>query len=179
MSTIYVMEAANLFCGDFDPTKSKHLTLSELKLPALQEIFVDHHGGGARVAVEVGVGVQKMEPTFNLAGFDPDLLSQFGLGSKVRNVFTAYGVIRDKRTGRAIEAKAIMEGRLGKADQNAFQRGEMTMVEYAINELMHYELHFDGREKVYWDYFTNVWRIDGVDENASENLILRVPQTGA
>lgn len=178
MSTIYVMEAANLFVGLADPTKSKHLTLMELKLPALQEIFVDHHGGGARVAIEVGVGIQKLEPTFNLAGFDPDLLAEFGLGSKVRNVFTAYGVIRDKRSGRAIEAKAIFEGRLGKADQSAFQRGEMTSVEYAINETLHYELHFDGGEKIYWDYFTNVWRVNGVDENSAENLILRIPQTG-
>jgi hypothetical protein len=32
MSTIYVMEAANLFCGDDDPTASKHLTLTELQL---------------------------------------------------------------------------------------------------------------------------------------------------
>jgi uncharacterized protein len=179
MSTIYIMEAANLFVGLADPTKSKHLTLTELKLPALQEIFVDHHGGGMRVGIEVGVGVQKLEPTFNLAGFDPDLLSEFGLGSKVRNVFTAYGVVRDKRTGRAIEAKAIMEGRLGKADMSAFQRGEMTSFEYAINELMHYELWFDGAEKIHWDAFTNVWRINGVDENSAENLILRIPQTGA
>ena len=39
MSTIYIMEAANLFCGDHDPTASKHLTLTELQLPALQEMY--------------------------------------------------------------------------------------------------------------------------------------------
>lgn len=175
MSTIYIMERANLFVGIADPTKSKHLTLSELKLPDLQEIFVDHHGGGSRVAVEFGVGIQKFEPTFNLAGFDPDVLAEFGLGSKVRNVFTALGVVRDKRSGRALEARAVMEGRLGKASQNAYTPGEMTSFEYAINEVLHYEIHFDGKEKIYWDAFTNVWRVNGVDENADENLILRIP----
>ena len=38
MSNIYIMEAANLFCGDENPTASKHLTLTELQLPNLQEI---------------------------------------------------------------------------------------------------------------------------------------------
>ena len=56
MSTIYVMEACNLFCGDHDPAASKHLTLAELKLPPLQEIYQDHHAGGSRVQIEVAVG---------------------------------------------------------------------------------------------------------------------------
>ena len=110
MSTIFVMESANLFAGDHDPTASKHLTLAELKLPTLQEMYQDHHAGGSRVQIEVAVGIQKLEPTFKLNGWDPDLLSQFGLGSSRQKVFTAYGVIRDKRTGVAIEAK-----RFGKA----------------------------------------------------------------
>ena len=112
---LYVMEAANLFAGDHDPTASKHLTLSELALPALQEIFQDHHPGGSKVQVEIAVGIQKFTPTFKMTGWDPDLLVQFGLNSRSTNVFTAYGVIRNKRTGDAIEAKAIMEGRLGRS----------------------------------------------------------------
>ena len=125
MSTIYVLEAVNLFCGDHDPQASKHLTITELKLPDLQAIYADHHPGGARVAIEVELGVQKLEPTFKLAGFDPDLLSQFGLGSRMKNIYTAYGHIRDKRTGKDIEAKAIIEARLGKIAPDAYSRGEL------------------------------------------------------
>lgn len=172
--TIYIMEAANLFCGDHDPTASKHLTLSELQLPALQEMYQDHHAGGSKVQIEVAVGVQKLEPTFKLAGWDPDLLAQFGVNSGKTRVFTGYGVIRDKRTGDAIEAKVIMEGRLGKVEAEAFQRGEMQSHDYAINELLHYELWFDEKEKLYWDFFTSEWRLDGVDQNADERRILRI-----
>jgi P2 family phage contractile tail tube protein len=179
MNTIYVMEAVNLFCGDHDPTASKHLTISELKLPPLQGIYADHHGGGARVAIEVEVGIQKLEPTFKLAGFDPAMLAQFGLGSRYKNVYTAYGMIRDKRTGRAIEAKAIIEARLGKIEPDAFTRGEMVGHEYALNEVTHYEMWFDGKPKIKWDFFENTWEVDGNDENADENRILRVPATGA
>lgn len=172
--TIFIMTAANLFCGDHDPTKSKHLTLEEIKLPSLEEIFEDHKPGGAVMQVEFGLSIKKLEPTFKLKGFDPDLLSQFGLGTKTRNVFTAYGVIVDKRTGRNIEAKAIIEARLGRVAPDAFQRGAIMSHDYAMNEVMHYELWFDGAEKIAWDFFTNLWRVDGVDQNRDENRILRV-----
>jgi P2 family phage contractile tail tube protein len=173
--TFYLMEAANLFVGDHDPTKSKHLTLAELKLPDLAGIYADHHAGGALVAVEFEVGVNKLEPTFKLNGFDPDLLSDFGLGQTVRRTFTAYGVVRDQRSGRAIESKAILEARLGKVAPDAFQRGELQGHEYAMNSVVHYELWFDGSRRLLWDFFTNQWEVGGVDQNADVNRILRVP----
>ncbi|MFO1151009.1 MAG: phage major tail tube protein [Alsobacter sp.] len=174
MSTLYIMEAANLFCGDHDPTKSKHLSLSELKLPALQAMYQEHHAGGALMQIELEMGIQKLEPTFKLVGFDPDVLVQFGLGSRIKHVYTAYGVIVDRRTGRKIEAKTIMEGRLGKMEADAFSRGNLLATDYAINEVTHYELWFDGHEKFYWDFFTNAWRVDGASEVSDTNRILRI-----
>lgn len=175
MNTFYLVEAVNLFCGDHDPTKSKHLTLAELKLPDLAAIYVDHHPGGGLVGIEVEVGVSKLEPTFKLNGFDPDLLASFGLGtSRYKQTFTAYGVVRDQRTGREIESKAIIEGRLGRVAPDTFQRGELQGHEYAINSITHYELHFDGKEKIAWDFFTSLWRVDGIDQLSETNRILRV-----
>ena len=46
---------------------------------------------------------------------------------------------------------------------------------YSINGVMHYELHFGGKEMVYWDFWTNEWRTGGVDRNADTNQILRIP----
>lgn len=178
MSNIYIMEAANLFVGSHDAENSKHLTLEELKLPDLQEALVDHNPGGGKVGVEFAVGIEKLEPTFNLKGWDPVLLRSFGLGSNLRQTFTAYGVIRDKRSGRALEAKAIMEGRLSKVAPGSFQRGEAMNHEYAINEVLHYELFFDGAEELYWDFFTNTLRQGGVDPNPEHNNILRIPNGG-
>ena len=172
--TFFMMEAVNLFCGDHDPTKSKHLSLAELKLPDLQEMYADHHAGGAMVAVEMPVGVEKLSPTFKLNGHDPDLLTEFGLGTRYRNNFTAYGVVRDQRSGRAIESKAIIEARLGRVAPDAFQRGEMQGHEYAMNSVVHYELWFDGSPKIEWDFFTSLWRVNGQDQLAAENRILRI-----
>lgn len=175
MSNLFIMEAANLFCGDHDPSASKHLTLSEMQLPALQEMFQDHHAGGSRVQIEIPVGIQKLEPSFKLAGWDFDLLSQFGLGSTASRMFTAYGVIRDKRSGSAVQSKAIMEGRLGKIEAEAFKRGELQSHDYAINGVTHYELQIGGVEKLYWDFFSAEWRVDGVRQNADEATMLNLP----
>jgi len=174
VSTLYIVEAANLFCGDHDPQNSQHLAIRELQLPTLQAIYADHHAGGARVQIEVEVGIQKLEPTFRLVGFDPNVLVQFGLGSKIKNIYTAYGEIKDRRTGQSYELKAVIEGRLGKIEPDAFQRGELLTHDYAINEVTHYEVWFDGQEKILWDFWTNTWRVDGVDQNATTNSILRI-----
>lgn len=176
-ANFYMMEAANLFCGDHDPTASKHLTLTELQLPALNEIFQDHLPGGSKFQIEIGLGVEKLLPTFKLAGTDPDVLSLFGLGTRIKNTFTAYGVIRDQRTGNALEAKAIIGGRLGSIEAETFQRGEMHGHDYAINAVTHYELWWAGKEKFYMDFFASEWRVDGVSQNSAENRILRIGST--
>lgn len=178
MSTLLIVEAMNLFCGDDDPSKSKHLTIQNVQLPSLQEMMQDHMPGGGLVQIEIGMGINKLEPTFKLVGFDPDLLVQFGVGSQQRRKYTARGVVRDKRSGQEISLKAIMEGRLGRIAPDEFSRGDLLGNEYSINEVMHYEVYYNDAEKLYWDFFTNEWRIDGQAQNAASNAILGL-STGA
>lgn len=173
-SNILILEAVQLFCGDDDPTNSKHLTIEEFKLPDLQEMYTDHTPGGAPIGIEISTGIQKLEPTFKLKGFDMPLLRQFGLNSRAKNKYTAYGAVRDKRTGLVMEAKAIFEARLGKVAPDAFQKGETMSHEYALNEVTHYEFHMDNIEEFYWDFWTNTLRIGGTDQNSDINRVLRI-----
>lgn len=173
MSTILVVSGANLFVGT-NPDASKFLTLTELKLPALQAQYQDHMAGGAPVGIEIETGINKLEPTFKLTGVDPATLSQFGLGSRNRQVYTARHVVTDKGTGRKIELKAVIEGRLGKVETDAYKKGDLLATDYAINEVWHYEVWFDRKELVYWDFRENEWRINGISENAEDNQILGI-----
>ena len=176
MSNLYVMEGVNLFCGDGDPAQaSKALQIRTLQLPSLEEATTTHRPGGAVAAVELSMAsLNPLAVSFNLAGVDPQLLSMFGLGQRTLQVFTAYGIIRDKRTSRAIEAKAIFQARLARIEQEEFQRGELMGADYGLVEVMHYESYFDGQEKHYFDFFTSAWRVDGVSQNADERRILRL-----
>lgn len=176
MSNFYVMEAVNLFCGDHDPTNSKHLTLASLTLPTLEEATADHQPGGSVAALQIGMGViNALEVSFKLNGYDPDMMSMFGLGKRQRHVYTAYGLVRDKRTSAAIEAKAIFHARLGRLEPDEFSRGELMGHKHGLIEIMHYESYFAGKEKHYFDFFTQAWRVDGVSQNADERRILRIP----
>jgi len=174
MSTLYIMEAVNLFCGDDDPANGKRLSISELKLPVLSEKMADHHAGGSNFAIQVAVGMEALEATFKLAGWDPDMLVQFGLGSSNRERYTARGAIKDKRRGTTIAAKAIMEARLAKIEGDAFQRGELMQHDYMLAEILHYALYWDNAEKIYWNFFTGEWRVDGVSQNSEERRALGI-----
>jgi P2 family phage contractile tail tube protein len=173
-NTIYMMESANLFAGDTDPTKSNHLSLNSLKLPGMEENYSDHNAGGSRVGVEVDTHFNKLEATFNLMGWTPDVLRLIGSWSRTDQRFTAYGLIRDRRTGSAIKATAIMWGRLGRANPTEFTRGNVQQHEYSIRGITHYELTMGDTPLIEWDFFTNTLIIGGVNMNAETNAILSI-----
>ena len=173
MSSFRVMEAVNLFCGDEE--EGKFLTLDTLKLPDLEEEFADHAPGGGAAMVEIGMGViRKLEPTFKLNGFDPDMLAYFGLGSGKRPTFTAYGVVRDKGTGEAHEGKAVIQARLGKIAPDEFKRGDLMGHDYALREVWRYALTLDGRRLFDWSFRANRLIVGEVDQLRDTNRILRI-----
>lgn len=166
MAYLYVQEAANLYVGDEGPDNSKHLVLENHKLPDLEEITQEHHAGGAIAAIEVGgLGIKALKSSFRLRGWDPQAMSQFGIGGRTSFPFTSYGLIRNKNGGAAIQTKAVLFGRLGKIASEPHKRGEMMGNDYEIIEILHYELWFGTQEKFYWDFFGSTWRVDGVVQN--------------
>lgn len=175
MSNLLIMEAANLFCGDDDPSNSLHLELSELKLPGLEENYSDYMPGGAPVAIEIDTHINRLEATFNLMGWNKKVMTMIGASSQAQQTFTAYGVIRDRRSGKALGSKAIMFGRLGRVNPQAYSRGNVQQHEYSIRGIMHYELYLDHEQFYYWDYFTNTRRIGGINFNLELNRLLQIP----
>ncbi len=176
MSDLITVEAMNLFCGDHDPNNSKHLTLASVKLPTFEEMTAAHTPGGSIAGVNLGMGtLNALEMTFKLNGYDPSMLTLFGLGKKTREVYTGYAVLRSKRTSRAIELKTIIHARLNRIEPDEFTRGELMGHDHGLTEIMHYESYYDGVEKHYFDFFNQTWRVDGVSQNADERRILRIP----
>jgi P2 family phage contractile tail tube protein len=177
---IITLEAANLFCGDHDPSaeNSNHLTIQNLKLPGLEENNSDHTAGGAPIGIEIDTHVVKLAATFNLIGWNPQVIKLLGESRRERQIFTAYGVLRSRRSGKALELKAIMQGRMSKSNPTEFSRGNNQGHEHAINSIVHYEVYQDGDELLFWDFFTSTRRVGGVDLNADINRILRIPSAG-
>ncbi|MDB5177592.1 MAG: Phage tail tube protein FII-like protein [Candidatus Saccharibacteria bacterium] len=198
-NNLYTMEAANLVCGDggsgANPGVSTHLQILELKLPGLEEAYVDVMPGGAPVGIEVPMSINKLESTFNLAGWNPDVMVMQGRSEKRNQVFTAYGLIRERSSGAALQAMAIMWGRLGRVNPTNFRKGDLNAHEFSIRSIVHYELYMEQRgaagqgfgsqgnrnlrEIFYWDFFTSERRVDGVERNADLINILAIPGAAA
>ncbi len=176
---IVLQEACNLFVGDDGPDNSKHLNLDSIKLPDLEELTESFYGGGAIGAVEVGgMGLKALEATFKLKGWDEQAMSQFGLNRRTLFPYTVYGVARDKNGNAPIEVKAVMRARMTRVMQDEIKRGSLMNTDFALKEMLTYQLFFNKQEKYYYSYLTSEWRVDGVSQVSEENGILRIPTGG-
>lgn len=188
--TIYTMESVNLLVGTIlggtvAPGYSTHLTIQELKLPAMEEAYVDHMPGGAPVSIEIMMHVNKLESTFNLAGFNPDIMRVLGTANMAMQVFTANGLIRDRRSGQALAAQAIMVGRLGRVNPTAFRKGDLMSHEYSIRSIIKYSLHMqeiageggsgDLKQIYNWDFFTSDFYVGDINLNTEMINTLGIP----
>jgi P2 family phage contractile tail tube protein len=173
MSEILMMEAANIFIGDHDPEKSKHLQITNLTLPTLEYKTVDHLAGGAVMEVAWNMGVlAKLEPGFKLVGFDEEAYRAAGVGSNRVEIFTAYGALRRKTTGKMIAAKAVFRGSLGKAAPDQFDRSNNLGHDHTIVDVTRYRLEVGGREWFDVDFWSSKRRRFGIDEYAETRRAL-------
>src|SRR5215210_7098655 len=95
---LHILEHVNLMCSDAGHGRSPGiptlLQLAELKLPTFEENFVDHRAGGAPVGIEVDTQLNRLECTFNLAGFQYEVAQLLGPSNILQRRFTGYGLIR-------------------------------------------------------------------------------------
>jgi phage tail tube protein FII len=176
MASINTLEAANLFCGTDNPTMeaSQHLSLTELKLPQWEENYADHLAGGAPVAIRIDTHINPLECTFNLLGFNPQVMGLMKSWIKSQNHFTAYGLIRDRLDGKVRKAEAEMWGRLSRVNPTAYRRNDVLHHEYQINGITHYRLVVGDEQIFLWDFFLNTLVIGGVDKTKEWNDTLHI-----
>ncbi len=173
MSTMMLMESANLFAGD--EAEGKHLTLNTVMLPKVVEATQDHVSAAIGVAVDFATHIEKLEAGFKLTGVDPGVHAYFGTNRKVRSRWTFVGVIRDKRTGAALESRARLEARLSGIEQEDFEKGNLIGCDYTLKEIMFYDLHQLGQERIWFDFFSGrAPRFNGETSDAEEASILRI-----
>jgi phage tail tube protein FII len=188
---LYIMEAVNLICGlegvNTQPGESLHLNLTELKLPGIEEQYADHYAGGAPIGIEVPLVINRMEATFNVSGWQPDVMKMLGKSQVSDQWFTALGMIRERRTGTALRAEASMQGRLGRVNPTAYRKNDMMGHEFSIRGIIRYQLFMktdpDDNEspiteadRIYeWDYFTSQFMVGQEDINYDLRRILSFP----
>lgn len=164
-TSVRTLEAANLFCGATG--QSNHLRLANVKLPDVEEVYVDHRPGGAPVAIEVDVMIQRLECDFTLVGWNPEIDALLNAWQDGQNQFWFFGAIRDRviipdgGTTNVFQAIAKMTGRLGKSQPGQWQRGALGEFSYSIRGIIAYRLTVAGSIVYDWDFFNNSFSTSG------------------
>jgi uncharacterized protein len=170
-----ILRGVNLYVGDEGPeTSSKHLQLDELKLPQLEEQAEEFRPGGADLAYEVPLGLAKLEASFKLKGIDPHTLGHFGLGFGERRRYTGYAALYSEVDGAWKDAVAVMEGRIGMVEGDAWKKGELAGHDYKISSIWFYRLSIGGEEIYQIGVNPPVRVIRGVDHYAQVRNLLRI-----
>ena len=163
-STLYNLDFANLFVDDDNPNKSEFLTMESVTIPGLEEQTKAHNPGGGVGVIDLGqrsIVVSMLQ--FKLKGINPNTMTKFMPIGRSVTPYTIRANIRDVANHTDIPLKAVVRGRLTKMQFGAFQKEDGLSNDYEIKEIQFYQLHFQGQEKIYYDWFQGPRgvRIDG------------------
>ncbi len=136
-------------------------TVQTLTLPTLTTKMEEFRGGGMDAPVELDMGMEKLEGTFELAEYNPDIIALFGLASAETRL-TARGAMR--RDGEnAVAAVVNMTGSIKELDPGDWTAGDMATGTFGYS-LRYFKLTVDGRDLVEIDKVNMIRRINGVDQ---------------
>ncbi|WP_274626583.1 phage major tail tube protein [Arvimicrobium flavum] len=168
MQPLYLLTAVDVRRATQSGT-SRATTISKLTIPAIKIVTTEHNPGGGVMAVDFAQPrIEKVEPAFEIKGFDTDVFHGFGLVD--RWVFA--GAVRDKKTGKAQSARAVIEGAVTDWEPDEASPTEFVGCNHAIKEVTHYEFWLNGEELWYVDFWERIIRRKGIDLFADDRLAL-------
>lgn len=136
-------------------------TIQTLTLPTLTTKMEEFRGGGMDAPVELDMGMEKLEGTFELAEYNPDIIALYGLAS-ANTQLTARGAMR--RDGEAaIPVIVNMTGVIKQLDPGDWSSGDMSTGTFSY-ALRYYKLAVGGRILAEIDKVNMIRRINGVDQ---------------
>lgn len=138
-------------CTIFADRVSKIGQASEITLPVPTEKVEELRNAGMVMPIDIPMGYEKAEASFKLTGFDPQVITLFGLAVGVVREFMATGALAHE-DGTIINATAYIRGRLIKNDHGNWKTGEVGENEFSIT-LRYYRLEVDGATLIEMDPF--------------------------
>jgi P2 family phage contractile tail tube protein len=136
--------------------------IETLTLPTITLKMEEFRGGGMDAPVEHDMGMEKLEGTFQLQEYNPDIMALLG---QANVQLTARGAIR--RDGEDAAAVVVnMTGMIKQKEPGDWKAGESSMPTFSYT-LRYFKLTVDGREIYEIDKVNMVRRVNGVDQLAT------------
>lgn len=137
-------------------------TVSTLTLPTLTTKMEEFRGGGMDAPVDIDMGMEKLETSFELFDYDENILSLYGLADGAATQVTARGALR--RDGEAAVPMVVnMTGVIKEMDPGDWSAGDQTSMTCSMS-LRYLKITIGGREVVEIDKVNMIRRINGADQ---------------
>jgi len=137
-------------------------TISTLTLPTLTTKMEEFRGGGMDAPVDIDMGMEKLETSFELFDYEENVLSLYGLAEGAATQVTARGALR--RDGEAAVPMVVnMTGVIKEMDPGDWVSGDQTSMTCSMS-LRYLKITIGGREVVEIDKVNMIRRINGADQ---------------
>ena len=153
-----IVRNCNLFVeGKGYAGKSEELTLPKLTLKT-EEI----KAAGMDVPLEIDMGMEKIEASFDLHGYSPDVLKLWGLtdGKAPKLLFKAA---QQEMNGKVVPIVVDMQGMVKEVDMGAWKPGERAKTKFTVN-LKYYKLSVGDKIIYEIDVLNMIRNINGKDQ---------------
>lgn len=135
--------------------------IDTLTLPSLNLKEEDFRGGGMDAPVGLDMGMEKLEGSFVMAEFNPDIVALVGLTGLDKQL-TARGALQ--RDGEAAIPMIVnMTGRIRQMEPGDLKAGDMTSPTFNYT-LTYLKITIGGRVTHEIDVINMIRKIDGVDQ---------------
>ncbi|MBK1868248.1 phage major tail tube protein [Taklimakanibacter albus] len=145
--------------------------MESVKLPDLKQVFEDWRGGGMPGAVEVELGIEKMQIEFKIGGVDRNLLKMWGLQQGAIKPFQILGHAVAEDSDESLGVSAYVRGKLGEIEFDEFKTGSLANISYVV-KMHYYRLRVGDEDMVEYDPINLVYKIGGVDQLAAQRANL-------
>ena len=147
-------------------------SVEEVNLPKLTVATEEHRAGGMDAAVEIDMGLEKLECDWSTSAVDATLLGQWGLSGGSQIPVTFRGALESEDGGvKAVEAR--VRGAVKEIDWGTWKPGEKAPLKCML-AVRYYKLTIDGTV-IHEIDVPNMKRIvNGVDRLAEQRAALGI-----
>lgn len=138
--------------------------LNSMTMPKFVVKMVEKATSGTAGAIERSLGrLEKLETEINMEAFAPEIIGMVGSNASRDEVVIIRGAL--DVDGGHVPLVVRLSGFWADLDMGELKPEGETNVKSRV-AIEHFELEIDGREIIYLDKLTNIWRMNGVDRTA-------------
>lgn len=140
--------------------------------PKLELKMDEIRAGGMFTSVDIEMGLNKLEASFSLIGYDPDVLALLGVRSATGTPYIARAALEDF-DGTVTAMIYTMRGKMKMQDHGELKPGERTPLKCDLT-LAYYKLQHGNRVIHEIDVENMIYIVDGIDIMAQQRAALGI-----